>query len=221
MSVRVPRPLHAVLFDWDGTLVDSAEASFRCYARVLPEFGIAYERADFQRTYSPDWYRTYRAVGLPPERWPQADARWLEHYSCEPASAIAGADAAVRRLRDGAIRLGIVTTGSRERVALELETLGLASAFEAVLCAGDYRERKPHPEALLLALSRLDVPAAHSAYVGDSPEDVEMARAAGVFAVGIPGGFPNREQLIASAPDLLAPTLDAAVTALLLEASAD
>jgi phosphoglycolate phosphatase-like HAD superfamily hydrolase len=61
----------------------------------------------------------------------------------------------------------------------------------------------------------MGVAAAESAYVGDSPEDVEMARAAGVFAVGIPGAFPNRELLRASTPDLLAPTLRQAVEALL------
>ena len=54
-----------------------------------------------------------------------------------------------------------------------------------------------------------------AAYLGDSPEDVAMARAAGVFAVGIPGGFPNRGALAASEPDLLAPSLDDALDRLL------
>ena len=51
--------------------------------------------------------------------------------------------------------------------------------------------------------------------MGDSPEDVAMAKAAGAFAVGIPGGFPNREALVASRPDVLAPSLDEALRALL------
>jgi phosphoglycolate phosphatase-like HAD superfamily hydrolase len=54
-----------------------------------------------------------------------------------------------------------------------------------------------------------------AAYLGDSPEDVTMAKAAGVLAIGIPGGFPNRGTLAASAPDLLAPSLDAAIDHLL------
>jgi phosphoglycolate phosphatase-like HAD superfamily hydrolase len=52
-------------------------------------------------------------------------------------------------------------------------------------------------------------------YVGDSPEDVEMARAAGVFAVGIPGAFPNRDALLGSAPDLCAASLEEAVNVVL------
>jgi len=79
---------------------------------------------------------------------------------------------------------------------------------------GDTPNRKPHPEALLLALERMAVAPGRAAYVGDSPEDVEMARAAGVRAVGVPGGFPNREALAASRPDLLAPDVLSAVNAL-------
>lgn len=207
--------LHAVLFDWDGTLVDSAESSYRCYARVFPEFGIPFGRAEFERTYSPDWYHTYRELGLPEERWPEADARWLEHYASEPPPAVPGAHEAVRRLRESGLRVGLVTSGSRDRVAREVEALGFARWLDAVLCAGDYERRKPHPEALLMALERLGVTAEQSAYVGDSPEDVRMARAAGVFSVGVPGSFPNRALLEDSAPELLAPSLEAAVDALL------
>lgn len=214
-SARQAGPLRAVLFDWDGTLVDSAESSFRCYARVFPEFGIPFDRATFERTYSPDWYRTYREVGLPEEHWEAANARWLEHYAHEPPLAIADAIGGLRRLREAGLRLGLVTSGSRQRVVREMATLGVTEWFEAVLCAGDSTHRKPHPEPLLLGLERMGVAAHESAYVGDSPEDVEMARAAGTFTVGIPGAFPNRELLRAAAPDLLADTLREAVEALL------
>jgi pyrophosphatase PpaX len=207
--------LRAVLFDWDGTLVDSAESSFRCYARVFPEFGIPFDRAAFERTYSPDWYRTYREVGLPEEHWEAANARWLEHYACEPPTAIADAIGSLDRLRAAGLRLGLVTSGSRQRVVREMATLGVAEWFEAVLCAGDTAHRKPHPEPLQLGLHRMGVAAEESAYVGDSPEDVQMARAAGAFTVGVPGAFPNRDLLRAAAPDLLADTLGEAVEALL------
>ena len=208
--------LRAVLFDWDGTLVDTAESSFRSYARVFPEFGIPFTREDFQRTYSPDWYHTYRELGLPEEHWEAANARWLEHYAHERPQPLAGAPEVVQRLRAAGLELGLVTSGSRVRVEREMAALDLAQAFSVVLCAGDYRHHKPHPEPLLLALDRMDVSAAESVYVGDSPQDVLMARATGVFAVGIPGPFPNRELLLASAPELLAPSLGEAADALLL-----
>jgi phosphoglycolate phosphatase len=154
-------------------------------------------------------------VGLPESRWEQADARWLEHYREERAELLPGTREALERLRQSEHRLGIVTAGDRQRVAGELQDLGLSAVFSALVGSGDTAEKKPHPGALLLALDRLGVPATDAAYVGDSPEDVYMARAAGVYSVGIPGGFPNRQALEASAPDALVRDLGAAVDHLL------
>lgn len=209
-------PLQAVLFDWDGTLVDSAEASFRCYVDLFASYGLAFDRGVFQRTYSPNWHRTYEAIGLPRESWDEADGRWMTRYCTETIELLPGAREALERLRQAGLRQGLVTSGDRTRVGRELQGLEVASFFEAVVCADDIQHRKPHPEGLLIALDRLRVPADAVAYVGDSPEDVEMALAAGVFAVGIPGGFPNRESLAAAGPDLLAASLEAAAEHLAL-----
>ena len=118
-------------------------------------------------------------------------------------------------VHEAGLRLGLVTSGSRTRVERELAGLDLARHFEAIICAGDTEERKPHPAPLLAALAQMGVGAHESAYVGDSPEDVQMARAAGVFAIGIPGPFPNRDLLEAAEPDLLVNDLASAVAALL------
>ena len=101
------------------------------------------------------------------------------------------------------------------RVERELAELDFARFFDAVVCHGDYARRKPHPEPLQVGLQRMGLTPEESAYIGDSPEDVRMAQAAGALAVGVPGAFPNRGLLVASAPELLAPSLDAAVDALL------
>jgi HAD superfamily hydrolase (TIGR01549 family) len=207
--------IRAVLFDWDGTIVDSAEASFRCYQRLFGSFGLTYEREDFARTYSPDWYRTYEALGLARERWPEADARWLALYAAEKSALVAGARPAMDALRRAGLRAGIVTSGSRSRVEPEISALGLQDVFHTVVCSDDCERRKPHPEPLRLALGRLGVSSAETAYVGDSPEDVEMARAAGSLSVGIAGGFPNREALALAAPDIVAASLEAAVEEIL------
>jgi phosphoglycolate phosphatase-like HAD superfamily hydrolase len=106
-----------------------------------------------------------------------------------------------------------VTSGTAERVRREISRLGLA--FDAVVCTEEVGRRKPDPAALHLGLERLGVAPREAAYVGDSPEDIEMARAAGVYAVAIPGAFPNREQLRAAGPDLFSEDLLNAVRALL------
>lgn len=210
--------IRAVLFDWDGTLVDSAEASFRCYQRLFGSFGLTYEREDFARTYSPDWYRTYEALGLARERWPEADSRWLTLYAGEKSALIPGAVQALDNLRRAGVPAGIVTSGSRTRVEPEVAALGLDGMFATRVFCEDCERRKPDPEPLRLALGRLGIAPAEAAYVGDSPEDVEMARAAGVYSVGIAGGFPNREALARAAPDLSAGSLAEGVESLLRRA---
>jgi HAD superfamily hydrolase (TIGR01549 family) len=218
--MSAPRDLRAVLFDWDGTLANTAEASYRCYEKLFGGYGITFDRDAFQRTYSPNWHLTYTALGLPTDRWAEADALWLTHYQGEHVALIEGAREALGRLKGARIPLGLVTSGDRVRVARELAELEMAPLFDVVVCAEDIVNRKPHPEALLLALDRLHVHPAAAAYVGDSPEDIAMAREAGVFAIGIPGGFPNREALLASRPDQVAQSVTDAVDALLAAATA-
>ena len=210
-----PRPLRAVLLDWDGTIVDSAEASFRCYVRLFDSYRIPFDRDRFQRAYSPDWYRTYEALGLPKECWAEADARWLGFYAGEENVILGGAREALRRLAGAGIALGLVTSGTGARVARELQGLGLRDLFGVVVAAEDVERRKPDPEPIRRGLEAMAVPAAEAAYVGDSPEDVQMARAAGVYVVGVPGPFPNREELKAAEPDLVCESLGSAVLALL------
>ena len=207
--------LDGVLFDWDGTLVDSAEASFRCYESVFGGYGISFDRAAYAATYSPNWHRTYTAVGLPEDRWAEADAAWVAGYCRLEIPLLPGAREAVERFAAAGLRQGIVTSGDRTRVTGELERHGLAHHFAALVCGSDGLAKKPHPEALLLALARMKVAPERAVYVGDSPEDIEMARAAGTHSVGVPGGFPNAEALARSRPDVFARTLTEAVLAVI------
>ena len=209
--------LRAVLYDWDGTLVDSAAKSYRCYVKVFETYGIGYDRDQYQETYTPDWYRTYEAVGLPKDRWPEADALWTQCYEQEESALLPGARQALERVASRGISQGLVSSGEGRRVRREIATLSLEGYFgPAVVCGGETERRKPDPEPLLVGLDKLGVTPLEAVYLGDSPEDVEMSKAAGVYAVGIPGGFPNRDALAASGPDLLAESLDAALEVLLM-----
>jgi HAD superfamily hydrolase (TIGR01509 family) len=195
--------IRAVIFDWDGTLVDTAEASYRCYVRLFDELGIPFDRDTYARTYSPNWYHTFRQLGLAEDRWPHADERWLAHFAEEAVELIDGVRDALRELTARGIAAAVVTSGSRGRVTREIRAHGLAETIRECVFGSDVARKKPHPEALHLCLSRLETPPDEAAYVGDSPEDVEMARAAGVYAVAVPGAYPNREALIASRPDAM------------------
>ena len=197
----------AVLFDWDGTLVDTAEASFRCYVRMFGELGIPFDRETYARTYSPNWYLTFRALGVPEERWAHADSRWLAHFACEDVALVDGARELLHSLTARGLATGIVTSGGRERVSVELERHGLREQLHECVFGDDIERKKPHPEALELCLERLRMGPSEAVYVGDSPEDIAMARAAGVFSIAVPGSYPNRDALLAAGPDRVAESL--------------
>lgn len=146
-------------------------------------------------------------MGLARDRWTEADARWLEIYREEACALRDGAAEALARLAEARVRVALVTSGTRSRVEADLERLRLSGAFLHVVCGEDAARKKPDPEALFLGLERLGVLPGESAYVGDSPEDVEMARAAGVFSVGLAGGFPNADALLRAGPDAMAQDL--------------
>jgi HAD superfamily hydrolase (TIGR01549 family) len=203
------RNARAVIFDWDGTLVDTSETSYRSYVRMFASFSIPFDRDTYARTYSPNWYHTFRCVGLPEELWAEADERWLAFFAEEKNELIDGAGELLAELTSRGIASGIVTSGGRDRVTRELHGHGLMSHFAHCVFGSDVTNKKPHPEGLLLCLDRLGVQPEDAVYVGDSPEDVTMARTAGVFSVAVPGGYPNREALLAIGPDHVAESLRA------------
>jgi len=205
--------VRAVIFDWDGTIVDSAEPTYRCYERLFAELGVAFDRETYARTYSPNWYDTFRALGVPEERWPHADARWLAHFAEETVQLIDGVRDALHELAWRGIDAAIVTSGSRSRIEREIEEHGLADIIRECVCGSDVAQKKPHPASLQLCLSRMELDPRDAVYVGDSPEDVLMARAAGVYAVAVPGGYPNRRALAAAGADAVHASLREAVRA--------
>ncbi len=185
-----PRPgdLRAVLFDLDGTLLDSFQCHLEIYRTSLAPFGVSLDPGRFRRLYSPSWNEFYRRVGLAPAQWEAANAAWLrESHAHRPEPFPGTADTLALLSRH--FRLGLVTSGSRARVTADLERGGLARFFQAVVTADDVREPKPAPEGLQTALRALELHARQALYVGDTRPDYEFARAAGVAFVGVRSGF--------------------------------
>jgi pyrophosphatase PpaX len=205
--VSSPEKIKAVLFDWDGTLIDSYHADSQAYLAMFRELGLAWGLAELEQNYSPDWYAVYRAAGIPEERWGDADRAWRTNYARHPSKLMNG----TRRILDQLAerhRLGLVTSGDRERVTRQLGEFQLTDVFETYVCGGDTTEKKPRPEPLLLALRQMKMDAERCVYVGDTPEDLLMARAAGVRAIAVLGPFATEKRLRAAEPEFLLESLE-------------
>ena len=196
------KSITTLLFDWDGTLFDSATAGFSAFQKTFEDLGLVFTRDFYEQHYSPNWYAMYEALNLEKDRWEMADSLWLQHYGEQPPKLVEGAGATLLKLQSKGYRLGIVTSGTERRVAREIEQLGLISTFEAVICNEHIVNKKPHPEGLEKAMTQLTSPREVCGYIGDAPEDMQMGKRAGVLTVAVPSSYPTSKHLINERPDI-------------------
>lgn len=201
-SKLVPKSIKICVFDWDGTLLNSKEATIQAYKVIFSEAGIPLCLDDVFKFYSPNWYRTYKALGLPEELFEWADNRWLEIYRDYPRNLIEGAIDVLTWLKEKGFLLALLTAANRNRLEDELKNFNLQKFFSKVFCMEDFKTRKPDPLPLISLINELNVSPKNTAYIGDSPEDIEMGRRAGVFTIGIQGPYVSRETLKASNPSI-------------------
>jgi HAD superfamily hydrolase (TIGR01509 family) len=195
-----------VLFDWDGTLLDSFDADAQAYIHMFAALGMTWSIAELKRHYSPNWHNVYRAARLPRAKWEEADRLWMQFYKKQQPDLQPGARRVLSTL-ERRFTLALVSSGSRARVRRQLREHEVAAMFRAKVCSEDAPRRKPHPAPLRTALDLLRISANVCVYVGDAPEDIEMAHRAGVRAIGVLGGSPVPERLRAASPDALIETI--------------
>jgi HAD superfamily hydrolase (TIGR01509 family) len=194
--------IRTLLFDWDGTLADSAHLGLIAFEKTFNELGVPFQHAVYEATYSPNWYSTYEALGLPKERWQVADELWTRHYGEQTAPLIDGVGETLLTLRSKGYQLAIVSSGTRSRVCREVEQSVLIDAFSVIVCNEDIVNKKPHPEGLLQAMTKMNVPAAQCAYIGDAPEDIEMGSRGNVMTIGVRSNYPSSSRVLSAKPDL-------------------
>jgi HAD superfamily hydrolase (TIGR01509 family) len=206
MKAKNQASIEYVLFDWDGTLIDSFEADANAYAFMFDALGISWSIEELKRNYSPNWHRIYRAARIPRSKWGEADRLWRQFAEKQSPKLQPGARSVLRTL-DRRFKLGLVTGGSRWRVRKQLRQHSISSLFLAKVYCEDAPHRKPHPAPLKMALEQMRALPQRCVYVGDAPEDIEMAHRAGVRAIGVLGGSPVPERLRAASADALIETI--------------
>ena len=192
-----------IVFDWDGTVIDSHSAIAECMQEASRELGLpvpARERAthviglglhDAMRIVAPD---------LPAHRYPEYIEAYRRNFLAreDTMQPFPGMRPLLERLREER-SLAIATGKSRRGLERALEATGLAHHFRASRCADETRP-KPHPAMLLELMAELGFPAAEVLMIGDTSHDLQMAAAAGVDAVAVSYGAHAREGLLACGP---------------------
>jgi pyrophosphatase PpaX len=194
-----------VLFDLDGTLIDSGPiilASMQHAVRAVLDREIAYE--ELAATVGGQGL-VAQMTDLAPDKVDELVEAYRAHNDPlhETLEAFAGMVDVLPRLRKDGRRLGIVTAKRHRTVALAFDRFPwLEQQFEVVIGHDDTERHKPDPEPVLEALRRLGASPAEAAYVGDSPFDIRAGKDAGAFAVAVSwGGIHSDERLLEEEPD--------------------
>ena len=207
LEISQPLPVRAVIFDVDGTLVDSVEAYRVVAEQAASPLGIAVTRDDVCRalnTDQPFWEMLLPAdqpdrAGTIKQLRDDAAGRWQDVLQMHGRT-FPGLRGTLQTLQAWNMHLGIVT-GSREGSLQLLSADGLSSFFSVVITGKDVTRRKPDPEGLLKCAEALGVDPADAVYVGDTPLDVQASRAAGMYSVAVLSGAGDSALLSAAGPD--------------------
>ena len=197
--------LQTVLFDLDGTLIDSIRLILDSYHHTLTQHNLP-ARSD------EEWLR---GVGTPlhvqfsqwhdsPEMLEAMISTYrefnLKHHD-QMVTVYPGVVEAVRQIKSSGIQTGLVTSKNRQGALRGLALVGLEALMDVMVCADEVSNPKPHPEPVEKAVALLGADPARTVYVGDSIHDMHSGRAAGVKTAAALWGPFGRSHLESAGPD--------------------
>ncbi|MDQ2745047.1 MAG: HAD family hydrolase [Chloroflexota bacterium] len=192
-NCAAPRRIRAIIFDFDGLILDTEMPAFQSWQELFAEHGqhlplevwaraIGASLAEFDTAV-----HLQELVGLPLDLDALRAARLARKVELlAEADALPGVREYIAGARRLGLRLAIATSSGRGWADAQLARLGLLEAFEAIVCADDVQAAKPDPALFLAALRRLGVTADEAIAIEDSPNGITAARAAGIFCVAVP-----------------------------------
>lgn len=197
-----PPPPAALIFDLDGTLVDTVETRINAWLRAFEEFGIPAERGQVAKLIGSDGRRLARVVADAAGRAIDAamaeeiDRRAGEIYSdlnTDPKP-LPGVQQLLRTLDERGLPWAIATSSRPEQLEASIKALKLARS-PTIIDGRQVVNAKPAPDLLLLAARELGVEPSRAWYVGDSIWDMQAARAAVMPAIGVVSGSATAKEL--------------------------
>jgi HAD superfamily hydrolase (TIGR01509 family) len=210
----------AVIWDLDGTLVDSLEAHIYAWQVTMAEHGFTMTREDFRLVNGKKMADALQVLlgschtmQELAEVELRKEARFRERLSKVGLRPMPGVVTWLEHLQAASWKQGIATSGPRENMHTMLTSVGLEAYFTALVCAEDVQKGKPDPEPLLRAASLLGVEPRLCITVDDAPPGLEAGRASSMRTIGVGPDFETlrADITVATLEDLQSDTFDALV----------
>jgi phosphoglycolate phosphatase len=207
-------PPSAVVFDLDGTLIDSRGDIVAAVNHALVRTGRVALPAQVIVRFVGDGARALCARAANLDEWAEGVDELCElfvgYYREHPLDFtrwMPGAQEALDTFAQMGLSLGLCTNKARSVTDAILSALGVRTRFRAISAGGDVSETKPAPGPLLHVAQQLDLSPNVIVMVGDGTQDIEAARRAKMRVIAVEHGFVSRERLIGARPDVLIETL--------------
>jgi 2-phosphoglycolate phosphatase len=204
-------PLHAILFDFDGTLADTFPLIAAAFNAAMHEpLGRQFSDEEVVARFGvPDEPLVRRELQEHPSPIVEAAIeKYFGHYRSAHGMVqpFAGVEAMLQTLYERGIPMGLMTGKGRRAADISLQMLGWEKYFGSVVTGDEIPAQKPAPDGVLMVAQALNIAPQHCAYVGDSPIDIEAGKAAGMLTIGAAWHAFYREKLRAATADLWAET---------------
>lgn len=207
---------HGVVFDLDGTILESEKLARRCFLAACADVGFPdIDVRVYNRCVGTTSNRTAEIMreGFGPDfPFEKMSARWSEIYgeeiSTNPVPVKDGIRDLLARLSDLNVPMAVATSSRRPTVETKLAMSDLAHYFEFYVCSGEADEGKPHPAPYLKALARLELAAADCWALEDSDNGVRSAVSAGLYVYQIPDEIEPSDEVRNFGHEILSSAID-------------
>jgi len=205
----------AVIFDLDGTLIDSIDIYFTIVENALKRLNLpavsrnqilaAAESEEFKWELVLPQDVLDRKTEIIDEAWAVINEIAPQMFA-DNLELIQGAERIVENLSSSGLKIGLVTSTQRQYLETKMQPLknaGVDTLFEAIITSDDVEKRKPAPDPLVTCAQQLDMKPGNCVYVGDTTTDIKAGKAAGMRTIGVLTGFDEYETLEKESPDAI------------------
>ena len=200
--------MKAVIFDMDGTIIDSREEVMGAYKHTLEASGLEFDHAKVRKHVGRRLEDIYQSLA------PGKDTEYLIrlHRSWQADNrhllkGYHGLDEFLADIKKLGLETGLYTSAVRTRAIAALDVLSIREYFGAIICGDDVTKPKPHHQGVMMVADKLNVSPKDVIMVGDAEHDILAGKSAGSKTIAVTHGFGSEQSLKAAKPDKIVDNL--------------